>query len=84
MKKKIWVLCAVLVMCACVFVGCNKKEDGEVTTTTTTETTMAETETDTETETTEGTGEDLESRLSSGVSKAVTEVSDMATTEKAS
>lgn len=69
MKKRIAMIFAVLMICACVFVGCNKKKSGEVTTTKE-ETTMTETTIE----------ENLQEKVSSGVSKAVTDIENMATT----
>lgn len=67
MKKRILMVCAIFVMCACVFVGCTKKEDKDMTTTE--KTTMTEKTTKAE--------EDLSEKLSSGASEAEKDMDDM-------
>ena len=80
MKKKIFTICAMAIMCVFVFAGCNDKKDGDVTTTESTTVTETETAEETETETTEDTGEDLKGKLESAVTEATKKMDDM--TEK--
>lgn len=65
MNKKIFMVCAVLIMCVFMFSACNKNNGGDVSTTATTNTTEASER------------EDLGDRVSSAASEAVTDISEM-------
>lgn len=66
MNKKIFMVCAMLIMCVFLFAACNNKDDGKVTNDSSASTTTKESQT-----------EDLGDRLSTAVSEAVTDISEM-------
>ncbi|NCC86402.1 MAG: hypothetical protein EOM05_00845 [Clostridia bacterium] len=66
MNKKIFTVCAMLIMCVFLFAACNNKDDDNVTTESAITTTTKESQT-----------EDLGDRLSTAVSEAVTDISEM-------
>jgi len=66
MNKKIFMVCAMLIMCVFIFAACNNNDDGKVTNTSSGTTTTKESET-----------EDLGDRLSTAVSEVVTDLSQM-------
>lgn len=65
MNKKIFMVCAMLIMCVFMFAACNKNDGGDVSTTATTNTTQASEK------------EDLGDRVSSAADEAVTDISEM-------
>lgn len=66
MNKKIFTVCAMLIMCVFLFAACNNKDDENVTTDPSITTTATESQT-----------EDLGDRLSTAVSEVVTDISEM-------
>ena len=66
MNKKIFMVCAMLIMCVFLFAACNNKDDENATTDPSITTTTTESQT-----------EDLGDRLSTAVSEVVTDISEM-------